>query len=151
MAIELTFAFVLSLAFSLGLNRVMLAIAPRLGLMDQPGERRIHKHPIPRAGGIASWVTFLLVISLGLTTGVFEDGGNLTWSWFRAFVAGSAVLMVTGYIDDRRGISPLVKLTAHVLAPAAFFLLHPVHTGIFPEGWSMGFDFARFSWCGWWC
>jgi UDP-GlcNAc:undecaprenyl-phosphate/decaprenyl-phosphate GlcNAc-1-phosphate transferase len=144
MIIELTFAFVLSLAISLGLNRLMLAIAPSLGLMDQPGERRIHSHPIPRAGGIAIWLTFLLVVCLGFASGVLSDGGNLTWSWFGAFVAGSAVLMVTGFFDDRRGLSPLLKLGAHFLAPTVFFLLHPVHTGIFPAGWSAGFDYAVF-------
>ena len=144
MVIELTFAFLISLAISLGLNRMMLAIAPCLGLMDQPGERRIHSHPIPRAGGIAIWLTFLLVISLGLTSGVLEDGGDLTWSWFRAFMAGSAVLMVAGFLDDRAGLSPWVKLGAHVLAPTVFFLLHPVHTGIFPKGWAAGFDYAVF-------
>ena len=144
MVIELTFAFLISLAISLGLNRMMLAIAPCLGLMDQPGERRIHSHPIPRAGGIAIWLTFLLVISLGLTSGVLEDGGDLTWSWFRAFMAGSAVLMVAGFLDYRAGLSPWVKLGAHVLAPTVFFLLHPVHTGIFPEGWAAGFDYAVF-------
>ncbi len=144
MAVELTFALVLSLAISLVFNRLMLAIAPSLGLMDQPGERRIHQHPIPRAGGIAIWLTFLLVVGLGFTSGVLGDGGNLTWSWFGAFVAGSAVLMVTGYFDDRKGLSPYVKLAAHVLAPTLFFLLHPVHTGIFPEGWSAGFDYGVF-------
>lgn len=144
MAVELSFAFVLSLVISLGLNRVMLAIAPRMGLMDQPGERRIHSHPIPRAGGIAIWVTFLLVISLGLSSGVLDDGGNLTWSWFRAFIAGSAVLMITGFFDDRTGLSPWVKLGAHVLAPTVFFVLHPIHTGIFPNDWSAGFDYAVF-------
>ena len=144
MIIEFTVAFLLALAISLGLNRMMLAIAPCLGLMDQPGERRIHSHPIPRAGGIAIWLTFLLVVSLGLASGVMEDGGNLTWSWFRAFMAGSAVLMVAGFLDDRTGLSPWVKLGAHVLAPTVFFLLHPIHTGIFPSDWSAGFDFAVF-------
>lgn len=144
MVIELTFAFILSVAISLGLNRLMLAIAPCLGLMDQPGERRIHSHPIPRAGGIAIWLTFLVVVSLGLASEVLEDGGNLTWSWFRAFIAGSAVLMITGFFDDRTGLSPWVKLGAHVLAPTVFFVLHPIHTGIFPNDWSAGFDYAVF-------
>ena len=53
MYIKLTLAALLSLVISLGLNRVMLALAPRLGLMDEPGERRIHAKVIPRAGGIA--------------------------------------------------------------------------------------------------
>ena len=144
MVLELSFAFLLSLVISLGLNRLMLALAPGLGLMDQPGERRIHAHPIPRAGGIAIWFTFLLVVSLGLTSGVLQNRGSLTWWWFQAFMAGSAVLMVTGFFDDRTGLSPWVKLGAHVLAPTVFFLLYPVHTGIFPESWPRIFDYAVF-------
>ncbi len=144
MVIEFTVAIFFALAVSLILNRLMLEIAPHLGLMDQPGERRIHSHPIPRAGGIAIWATFIVVICLGLTSGLLKDGGNLTWSWFRAFIAGSAVLMVAGFLDDKRGLPPLVKLGAHVLAPSVFFLLHPVHTGIFPEGWDAILDYAVF-------
>ena len=144
MVLELSFAFLLSLVISLGLNRLMLALAPGLGLMDQPGERRIHAHPIPRAGGIAIWFTFLLVVSLGLTSGVLQNRGSLTWWWFQAFMAGSAVLMVTGFLDDRKGLSPWMKLGAHVLAPTVFFLLYPVHTGIFPESWPRIFDYAVF-------
>lgn len=144
MVIELTFAFILALAISLGLNRVMLTLAPRLGLMDQPGERRIHSQPIPRAGGIAIWVTFLLVISVGLASGILNGGGNLSWAWFRAFAAGSAVLMVAGFLDDRTGLRPVVKLGAHFLAPTVFFLLFPIQTGLFPSGMPAGFDYAVF-------
>ncbi len=144
MFIELTFALLLSLAISVGLNRVMLAIAPRLGLMDLPGERRIHSHPIPRAGGIAIWLTFLTVVGLGLLSGVLDQGGNLTGKWFGAFVAGSAVLMIVGFIDDRTGLSPLLKLGAHVLAPTVFFLINPVNTALFPGDWPPIFDYAVF-------
>lgn len=133
-----------ALAISLGLNRAMLSLAPRLGLMDQPGERRIHSHPIPRAGGIAIWLTFLAVIGGGLATGLIPEDGNLSWRWFRAFLAGSSVLMVAGFIDDRKGLSPWVKLGCHVLGPSVFFLLNPVHTGIFPAGWPAFWDYAVF-------
>src|SRR5512137_1795029 len=120
MVIELTLAAFLALAVSLALNRVMLAVAPKLGLMDEPGERRIHSTAIPRAGGIAIWLSFLLVIGLGHATGLLKSDGQLSWQWYGAFVAGSAVLLVAGYFDDREGLSPWVKLGAHVLAPTVF-------------------------------
>lgn len=144
MVIELTLAALLALAVSLALNRLMLAVAPQLGLMDEPGERRIHAIAIPRAGGIAIWLSFLLVIGGGLATGLLKDEGQLSWSWFGAFAVGSVVLLVAGYFDDRDGLSPWVKLGAHVLAPTLFFLLHPMRTGLFPAHWPILVDSAVF-------
>lgn len=147
MFLELTLAFLLSLAISLGLNRLMLGLAPKLGLMDEPGERRIHSTAIPRAGGIAIWLAFLLVTGGILSTGWLDVGGHLSWRWFGAFAAGSTVLMAAGFKDDRTGLSPWVKLVAHVLAPTVFFLLHPLRTGVLPESWPMICEYVLFV--GW--
>jgi UDP-N-acetylmuramyl pentapeptide phosphotransferase/UDP-N-acetylglucosamine-1-phosphate transferase len=144
MILEFTVAILLALALSLGLNRVMLAVAPRLGLMDEPGERRIHVKAIPRVGGIAIWLTFLLVFGGGLATGWLKTHEHVSWAWLNAFVAGSAVLMVAGFFDDRSGLSPWVKLGAHIAAPSVFFLLHPVQIGLFPAGWPVAWDFVAF-------
>ncbi len=137
-------AFVISLALSLGLNRAMILLAPRVGLIDRPGERRIHATPIPRAGGIAVWLGFMITLFAGLATGCFETGGLLSWNWLAAFGAGSSVLMIAGVIDDRSGLRPLVKLSAHMLAPAVFFLIHPLQLGLFPADWPWAWDFAVF-------
>jgi len=147
LVIEFTIAVLLSLALSLSLNRVMLSLAPRLGLMDEPGERRIHSKPIPRAGGIAIWLSFMLVVCGILATRWLGKSEQLSWSWMGAFAAGSGILLVAGFLDDRKGLTPWVKLGAHILAPTVFFLLHPVHTGIFPDGWPPVYDYVVFV--GW--
>jgi UDP-N-acetylmuramyl pentapeptide phosphotransferase/UDP-N-acetylglucosamine-1-phosphate transferase len=144
MPYDLVIAAVCALALSLALNRGMLVLAPKLGLMDEPGERRIHATPIPRAGGIAIWLAFLLVIAAGLASGLLSAGGSLTWTWLGAFAGGSLVLMVAGILDDRGGLRPLVKLGAHILAPAVFFLIHPIRTGLFPEAWCPACDMVAF-------
>ncbi len=144
MWIDIVSTFVVSLALSLGLNRAMLTLAPRVGLIDQPGERRIHSTPIPRAGGIAVWLSFMITLCAGLAMGWFKVGGNLSWNWLAAFAAGSSILMIAGIIDDRSGMRPLVKLGAHILAPTVFFLIHPLQTGLFPVGWPVACDFLVF-------
>jgi UDP-N-acetylmuramyl pentapeptide phosphotransferase/UDP-N-acetylglucosamine-1-phosphate transferase len=144
MPYDLIIAAVCALAVSLALNRAMLALAPKLGLMDQPGERRIHSAPVPRAGGIAIWLGFLLVVAGGLASGLLKTGGDLSWNWLGAFAAGSLVLMLAGVLDDRGGLQPLVKLGAHALAPTVFFLIHPIHTGLFPEAWGPACDMVAF-------
>jgi len=137
-------AVLLALALSLGLNRLMMLLAPHLGLMDQPGERRIHQTAIPRAGGMAIWLSFLLVIAGCLASGWLKPGGPLSWAWLSAFATASTVLMMAGFFDDRRGLSPWVKLGMHVLAPTIFFLMHPMQLGIFPRGWPIACDGLAF-------
>ena len=141
---DLFIAAICALALALALNRVMLSMAPKLGLMDQPGVRRIHATPIPRAGGIAIWLSFLLVIAGGLATGLLEQQGSVSWQWLAAFTAGSSVLMIAGVLDDRGGLRPLIKLAAHVLAPTVFLLIQPVNTALFPADWPQGFDMVAF-------
>ena len=137
-----------ALGLSLVFNRVMISLAPKLGLVDTPGERRIHKTVIPRAGGLAIWVAFMVTVSLALvTTGGGLPGGQLNWRWFGAFAAGSAVLVAAGLLDDRVGLRPMVKLGAHVLAPVVMFALYPVRVGLFPDDWSMAWDLMVFV--GW--
>jgi len=144
MIADMIIAVLAGLVLSLGLTRAMLALAPRLGLMDLPGERRIHSTPIPRAGGLAIWATFLIVTSIGLAFGWREYGGSMGRSWLLAFLAGSSILIAIGVVDDRRGLPALVKLGAHALAPLVFILLHPFHSGFFPAGWHPVFDILLF-------
>ncbi|MGB6221683.1 hypothetical protein [Haloferula sp.] len=47
-----------------GLTRLMIHAAPKLGLVDTPSDRRIHTKVTPRAGGIAIYLT--MMIGLGL-------------------------------------------------------------------------------------
>ncbi|MGD9418521.1 MAG: hypothetical protein Q7R22_006245 [Verrucomicrobiota bacterium JB025] len=145
--VPLFVAVVLALVVSLLLTRLMLVLAPKLGLMDEPGEaRRIHKAAVPRAGGLAIWLTFLLVAGSGVFCGFFT-GGDLSGHWLTAFVAASGILIGAGLVDDRWGLNAWMKLGAHVLAPTVYFLLHPVDIGVFPESWPVILDFVVFV--GW--
>lgn len=144
MLVETVITVFASIALSLGLNRLMLTMAPKLGLMDQPGERRIHSTAIPRAGGIAVWLSFMVVTCAVLLISQLGTSGHLSWGWYRAFGLSSLVLVVAGIFDDHKGLPPLVKLSAHILAPGVFFACHPVSTGLFPAGWPIIWDFAVF-------
>lgn len=141
MILDITMAVTAAILLSLVLTRLMLVLAPRLGLMDQPGERRIHYTPIPRAGGLAIWLTFLTVAGVGIWLGFWSYGESLSLHWLAAFAAGSSILIVVGVVDDRRGLPALVKLGAHMLAPLVFFLIHPFESGLFlTTQWSPYYD-----------
>jgi len=143
MFIYICMAVFISAAISLLLNRSMIVLAPRLGLMDQPDARRIHQTPIPRAGGIAIWLSFLLVLGTAhLIPGTHH--AHLDSKWLIAFFSGSLVLILAGIVDDRRGLPALVKLGAHALAPLVFFLIKPIQSGFLPTGTPIVFEAALF-------
>ncbi|MDA7659044.1 hypothetical protein N8651_00355 [Akkermansiaceae bacterium] len=131
-------AFIATAFFvSIVLTRIFIVVGPRLGLMDEPDERRIHVTPVPRAGGLAIWVAFLIV--LWVADAIFPNlfvehhyTKNIAWT------ISSAILILVGFIDDRTGLKPLVKLGGQAIAAAVFYYIY------YPEGFSIaGFEIPR--------
>lgn len=59
---SLAWLFGLPLAISWLLTALLIRWAPRLGLVDYPGERKVHTRPTPRAGGLALFAATMLVL-----------------------------------------------------------------------------------------
>ena len=58
-------AAVPSLVVSFAVAAVLCRLAPRWGLIDKPGERKIHTAPIPFGGGLAIWAGVLVPLAIG--------------------------------------------------------------------------------------
>ncbi len=106
---------------SLGATALMIRIAPRLGLLDQPGERRIHHGAIPRAGGIAVFACMVLGFGILVLLGR-GFSGSLSGSWLTNFMIAATLLVAVGVMDDRRGLSAWIKLGAQIAAGVIMFL-----------------------------
>ena len=119
--------FLISLGVSLGLTRAMISLAPKIGLVDQPGERRIHQSPIPRAGGIAVWLTFIGIA--GYFTANYHETGAMNWTWFMGFALTSGFLVAIGVVDDAWGLHSWVKLFCHIMAAVVMFYTRGVEAG----------------------
>ena len=91
--------------------KVMLAI-----LVDVPGEaRRVHDHPIPRMGGLAIFLGFIV------STLLFAD---ITQE-VRGILIGSIIIVITGVIDDIVSLRAWTKFLIQILA-AVIAVLHGV-------------------------
>ena len=118
---EYLIIYIGAFGLSMVVARLMIGLGPRLGLMDEPSERRIHAVPVPRAGGVGIWLVFLLICGLASIAGMVPV--SLNGGPFLAFLVSSGVLMGVGFIDDRWGTTPLVKLTGQIVAALLFWML----------------------------
>ena len=99
---------IVGFAAALGLTPITRQIAMRLGVVASPNQRNIHTQRMPLMGGVAIYLAFALSILLFSPPDYLEELG--------AIVAGATLLAWIGYLDDRRGLSPRVRLLVMTLA-----------------------------------
>ncbi len=118
----LTAAISLAIGLALALTPLVTRSAGALRLFDSPdGARRLHLIPVPRLGGVAVYLVTAVVGTLLFvrTAPLFLPNGAPGDAQIRlltgAFI-GSALLFLTGLVDDLRGLSPAAKSAAQVIA-----------------------------------
>ena len=87
---------------------IVRVIAFRIGAVDDPrrDDRRMHKVPTPRLGGLAIFFSFVISVSL------FYGVSNFTLS----MIAGAFLLIIVGIIDDVRPVKSVLKLLVQIAA-----------------------------------
>jgi UDP-GlcNAc:undecaprenyl-phosphate GlcNAc-1-phosphate transferase len=88
------------------LTPVVKKFALIVGATDQPNHRKVHQQLMPRLGGLAIYISFIL--------GVFVYKPLNPYS--TAIFVGSLFIVITGIFDDLFGISPKLKLIGQLLA-----------------------------------
>ncbi|SFE10700.1 UDP-GlcNAc:undecaprenyl-phosphate GlcNAc-1-phosphate transferase [Lentibacillus persicus] len=108
---ELAIAFSIALLSTFLLTFPVKKLAVKIKAVDLPNYRKIHKNVTPRLGGLA------------IFSGVFLGGLYLQphHSHLPEIIMGAIVIVITGALDDRFGIKPVVKLTGQLIA--ASFLI----------------------------
>jgi UDP-GlcNAc:undecaprenyl-phosphate/decaprenyl-phosphate GlcNAc-1-phosphate transferase len=106
LAVPLFLQFIFALLLAAVCIPPLVRWAPRLGLTDQPGPRKVHARPIPRVGGVAMAVGILvpLLITQPLS-------GPLL-----GFVAGAITLLAFGVWDDRATLGYRTKFAGQIAA-----------------------------------
>ncbi|MBV9225854.1 MAG: undecaprenyl/decaprenyl-phosphate alpha-N-acetylglucosaminyl 1-phosphate transferase [Acidobacteriaceae bacterium] len=109
-----TLAFVLCLA----LTPVFRYLSLKLGLVDQPDHnRKVHKHPIPRTGGVAIVLSYALALCFMVRfappgAAVTIQHRDLLWSLFPAV----GLIFLIGLVDDLLGMKAWHKLLGQIVA-----------------------------------
>jgi len=104
---SLIMPFIVACLIAFILTPVAIKLAPKFGFMDIPKDaRRMHNKPIPLAGGVAIYIATIVAVLL------FSDLN----SKIIALIVGSTIIIISGLIDDRKGLSPKKKMLFQLLA-----------------------------------
>ncbi len=113
--LSIVFLLFSALALSLIITPVVRTLALRYGCgLDYPDQqRKMHKTPVPRIGGIPIVLAYAGAIGLlVLTSRTFPHVQHFAWR----LVLASLLIFITGLIDDLFGLKPWQKLSGEILA-----------------------------------
>jgi len=103
---SLWLGIIVALAVSLLTTPLAIRFAKKIGAVDLPNARKVHKEAIPRMGGIAIYLGFIFgAAALG-----FIDAKVVY------LLVAASVIMGMGVIDDIKGLDPKTKLIIEVVA-----------------------------------
>lgn len=141
-----SYALLESFIIAICLTGLMRVLALRWGIVDQPGDRKMHSEPVPLLGGVAIYLTFNIVIllNLGLLMLATELGfvwlqenvlsflGTTTLRLLFGIFAGAFIIFLLGIVDDIKILSAEVKLVGQVAA-ALILVVSGIRLDIFLE------------------
>lgn len=119
---DIAIAFLLAFITSFVLTPYTIKIARKIGAVDVPNdERRMHKKPMPKFGGPAIIVGFLVSTIYLIITTSFEGKLNIFgledyYLKLLGFLGGIIAISIFCFFDDIKGIHPLTKLTGQLIA-----------------------------------
>ena len=117
-------ALLAALAVSFLMTPVVKTFAYKVGAVDVPkDDRRMHKVPIPRLGGLAIFIGFMVSV---LLLGGIRGNGQM-----QSILLGSIIIVVLGVVDD---ICPLPAMLKFVVQIAAALI--PALNGVVIQAFS---------------
>ena len=137
---DIAIAFVLAFVVTFVTTPYTIKIAKKVGAVDIPkDERRMHKKSMPKFGGpavilgfLVSTIYLLIVISMEKTINLF--GVEEYWKKLLGFLVGIGIISAFCVVDDIKTIKPITKLIGQILAGIA-----AVVAGIRIEGVTLPF------------
>ncbi len=138
MIIKLTHAHIIGtiIAYIFGVFLVPLVISfsKKEGLVDLPNERKIHKTPISRIGGVAIWTSTMLTFLCLVFLSYYPYGSLLS-----GILLGSSLMFLLGLVDDIYNLNAKFKLFIQIsIATLVYLLGVQINTVPFFGGMDLG-------------
>jgi UDP-GlcNAc:undecaprenyl-phosphate GlcNAc-1-phosphate transferase len=117
---------VVGFATALGITPLSRALALRLGVVDKPNQRKIHRDHKPLMGGLALYTGFALALLL------FSPSQHM--AEFGAIVGGATFLALVGLADDRFMLGIRIRMVAQTVA-ALVLIAIGIQIRLFAVSW----------------
>ncbi|MDE7245097.1 MAG: undecaprenyl/decaprenyl-phosphate alpha-N-acetylglucosaminyl 1-phosphate transferase [Oscillospiraceae bacterium] len=96
-----------SMLLSFALTPLVKRLAYKIGAVDVPKDkRRMHDHPIPRLGGLAIFIGFVITVL------IFAETGRQ----LRGILLGSCLIVAVGVVDDSHPLGAGIKFILQIVA-----------------------------------
>lgn len=117
---------ILAVAFSvtIALTPLVRKVAMNLKIYDVPSKERIHKGVIPRLGGVAIFLGFVISLIIGISLVDYELS---TQKQLILILVVSFIIFILGLFDDIKQINPIYKLSIEFLIVTLFLSNLGVH------------------------
>lgn len=97
---------------------LVIAYSKKEGLVDLPNERKIHKKPVSRLGGVAIWSSTMLTFLLLVFLSYYPYGSLLS-----GILLGGSLMFLLGLIDDVYNLNAKFKLFIQIAIVTIVYLL----------------------------
>src|SRR5260370_38483562 len=105
------FAFLLAAVSTARLTPLVRGVALRVGAVSNPGGRNVNERSVPRLGGIAIGIGFLVpLVALLCSESVVAATLRTEWRKVAGLLAGALLLVGIGVLDDTRRLRASHKL-----------------------------------------
>ena len=121
--------FVLSFTTVVIVYPTVCRAAVRNGIIDNPGERKLQKQPVPVAGGIA--------VFAGVAAGLLVGDMFFTIWKVSVLLSSMLVLLIIGVTDDIKTLTPKIRVLIEILVTYMFITGTDLFIGNFNTLWGI--------------
>lgn len=107
-------ALIVCFITALAITPAVKKLAIRIGAVDKPNKRKVHQRIMPRLGGLAIYVSFLIGF-------IITQPESQTVS-VASILIGSFIIVLVGVLDDMYELSAKVKLFGQIVAAVVVIL-----------------------------
>lgn len=138
-----TIGFIVSLGLALGLTPLVKRFAHKVGAVDVPNARKVHTRIMPRLGGLAIFMAFLVAFFLVIPF-LPIDLTSRELNFIKAFLVGGTITILLGALDDRFDLPAKLKFVVQIATACVVvfgfdikleFANIPFHTYASVESW----------------
>ncbi|HZP63878.1 MAG TPA: MraY family glycosyltransferase [Terriglobales bacterium] len=113
--------FLTSIFFSFVFTKYVRDLANRHGWAAMPeSDRHLHSRPVPRLGGIAIYLSFVISLAIALLS-AYSVGMSFSLRPILTILLSGTLVFFLGVYDDLRSVGPWIKFAVQAIAGSLLF------------------------------